>query len=259
YRRLNKNYTYLKYEYEKLYSEYGSLDSKYSSIVKEKENIESWYISLKSNVNIRQGFGEDRKIFITPNDIEVKKIVLETTKGWSNTSDWSEFWMDLERLYNWVINNIMYSYDSPSPVLPDAGGEIYWRDECYRFPNETIKQKRGDCEDQAILLASMILSYSNEKYGVWVIQWVSDNVGHTAVAIPVKNGKLTILDPAGRFYTSGLKGEVGSKDVRTAIEEWLAYWEKQGYSNIRIYFVFSKELSREFKSTEEFIQWVLKS
>lgn len=259
YRSLNKDYMDLRYEYEKLRSEYENLNSKYSSTIEEKERIESWYLSLRSSVNIRQGFGEEKKVFITPNDIEVKKIVMETTGGWSNPSDWIEFWTDLEKLYNWVVNNVMYSYDSPSPVLPNIGGELYWRDECYRFPNETIRQKHGDCEDKAILLASMILYYSNEKYNIWVVEWIGKDVGHTAVAIPVRDGKLTILDPAGKFYTSDSQGKISSKDVRIAVEEWLSYWSRQGYSNIRICLAFSKNLHREFSSTEEFIQWVLRS
>lgn len=259
YRSLKSDYMDLKYEYEKTYSEYENLNSKYSSIIKEKERIESWYISLRNRVNIRQGFGEEKKAFITPNDIEVRKIMIETTGGWNNPSNRNEFWMDLEKLYNWVVNNIMYSYDSPSPVLPNIGGEFYWRDECYRFPNETIRQKRGDCEDQAILLASMILSYSNEEYGVWVIQWVSSEVGHTAVVVSTGEGKLAILDPTGRFYTSNSQGRLDSKDVKKAVEEWLEYWERQGYYNVRICLVFSKNLYREFISTEEFIQWVLRS
>ncbi|MEM1553988.1 MAG: transglutaminase-like domain-containing protein [Thermoproteota archaeon] len=259
YRSISKDYTDLKYEYDKLYSEYEKLNSKYSSTLKEKEKIESWYLSLRSSVNIRQGFGEEKKAFVTPNDVEVRKIVMETTGGWSDPSNWNEFWMDLEKLYNWVVNNVVYSYDSPSPVLPNICGELYWRDECYRFPNETLRQKRGDCEDQAILLASMILSYSSETCKTLVVQWVGNGVGHTAIVIQVGSGKITILDPAGRFYTSNPQGRIDSKDVKTAVEEWLTYWNKQGYSNIRIHLVFSKTLYREFLSTEEFIQWFLRS
>lgn len=258
YCKLEEDYTYLENEYEDLSLKYERLNADYLLIVEEKNNIEAWYYSLRKNINIRQGFGEDRMVFITPGDIEVHRKVLETTGGWSNPSDWNEFWTDLDKIYNWIVNNIMYSYDSPSPVLPNIMGEPYWRDECYRFPNETIRQKYGDCEDQAILLASMILSYSGEKYSTWVVGWVGKDVGHTAVMIPVEGGKLTILDPAGKFYTSDSQGRVGSKDVRTAIEEWLTYWRRQGYSNIRICLAFSKNLYREFSSTEEFIQWVLR-
>ncbi len=258
YRKLGEDYAYLKTQYDDLSLRYDKISSEYLLVVDEKENIEAWYSSLRKDVNIRQGFGEDKRAFITPRDAEVKRIVSEATGGWSNPSDWKEFWTDLKKLYDWVVNNVAYSYDSPLPVLPDIGGEFYWRDECYRFPNETIRQKHGDCEDQAILLASMILSYSNEKYSIWVVEWVSSSVGHVAVAIPVEGGELTILDPAGKFYTSNMMGGVGSKDVRSAIGEWLDYWRRQGYPDARINVVFSKNLYREFASNEEFIQWALR-
>jgi hypothetical protein len=259
YRKLGGDYAYLKTQYDDLSLRYERLNSEYSLALEEKESIEAWYSSLRKDVNVRQGFGEDKEAFITPSDAEVKRIVLETTGGWSNPSDWNEFWSDLKRLYDWVVDNVAYSYDPPSPVLPDIEGELYWRDECYRFPNETIRQKYGDCEDQAILLASAILSYSNEKYSIWVVEWVSisSSVGHVAVAIPVEGGKLTILDPTGRFYTSNTVGKVGSKDARLAVGEWLDYWRGQGYPDARINVAFSKNLYREFASNEEFIQWVL--
>lgn len=259
YNGLEEDYVNLKNEYEDLSLKYEQLNSEHSHLIKDKEDIEAWYLSLMKHINIRQGFGEEKTLFITPDDPEVRSVVLGVTGGWSNPSEWSEFWIDVEKLYNWVVNNVAYSYDSPTPVLPNIMEELYWREECFRFPNETIRQRRGDCEDQAILLASMILSYSNERHSIWVIQWVSDEVGHAAVAIPVGNGRLTIFDPAGRFYTSDSLGRVNSKDVRTAVEEWLAYWKRQGYSNIRICAIFSKNLYREFLSTEEFIQWVLRS
>ncbi|MEM2584945.1 MAG: hypothetical protein QXP99_05455, partial [Thermoproteota archaeon] len=116
YYRLKEDYAHLKTGYEDLSLKYERLNSEYSLAVEEKENIEAWYSSLRKSVNIRQGFDEDRMIFITPSDIEVNRIVWETTGGWSNPSDWNEFWMDLKKLYDWVVNNVMYSYDSPSPV-----------------------------------------------------------------------------------------------------------------------------------------------
>jgi hypothetical protein len=107
----------------------------------------------------------------------------------------------------------------------------------------------------------MILNYLGGGYTLWVVQWISDSakVGHMAVAMPVKGGGLTILDPAGRFYTRNISNEIVSKPVRQAVEEWVEYWRREGYSDVRIVAAFSEETCKNFSSTEEFIQWVLSS
>jgi hypothetical protein len=256
---LEANRSLVEKELTRLQSEYSSLNSTYYSLVDDKSRIEEWYGSIRREINLRQGISEEKKRFITPNDPEVGRIVFQTTGGWSRSGDFNEFWSDLKKMYDWTTNNVGYSYDSPSPVLPEIYGRLEWRAEFFRYPNETIFEKHGDCEDQALLLASMILNYLGRGFTVWVVEWVSDSSAHMAVAMPVEGGRLTILDPAGRFHTSSESGEPGSKPVRQAVEEWVEYWEKQGQHGVRISLVFSEETYRIFLTTEEFIQWVLRS
>jgi len=48
----------------------------------------------------------------------------------------------------WVVNNIKYVGDEKSAAIAE-----YWK-----FPNETIATHKGDCEDGAILMASLMLN-----------------------------------------------------------------------------------------------------
>ncbi len=122
------------------------------------------YASLKEQVNVRLGdTPEDKQSFITSSNSLVSAKVLEITGGYSG--DISEYWRDCERLYRWVVSNISYSYDSYMPVLPESmSGGLIWQQDYWRMPEETIEDEVGDCEDMALLLASMLLSYNEGEY-----------------------------------------------------------------------------------------------
>ncbi len=211
------------------------------------------YASLKEQVNVRLGdTPEDKQSFITPNNSSVSAKVLEVTGGYSG--DVSDYWRDCERLYRWVVNNIVYSSDSYMPVLPETvSGEIIWQQDYWRMPGETIEDKTGDCEDMAVLLTSMLRSYNEGEYQVWALRIRSGALGHVAVAFPVQGGKLTILDPAGNYYT-GQYGSLGSSSVSTAVNNWLSHWQSK-MPGAEITGVFSEDIHKEFSSTAEFITW----
>jgi len=241
--------------YQSLQTSYSNLQSSYSSLSQEKANIETWYASIRDQINLRHGLEENHKKFVTPDDPKVSNLVIQTTGGWSDTADWNEYWSDLRKMYDWVIYNVEYSHDSPLPLMPEMKGSLQWRSEFWRFPNDTIADKNGDCEDLAVLLCSMIINYNKNKYAAWAITYQSESTSHVAVAFPVVGGRLTILDPAGKFYTSDLFGNLASKDTRTAVNEWLQYWDGLGQRNIRITLIFNQTIYKEFSSTDEFIQW----
>ena len=127
------------------------------------------YASLKEQVNVRLGdTPEDRQSFITPNDSSVSAKVLEVTGVYSG--DISDYWRDCERLYRWVVSNISYSYDSYMPILPESiSGGLIWQQDYWRIPEETLEDETGDCEDMAVLLASMLRSYNEGEYSIWVL------------------------------------------------------------------------------------------
>ncbi|MBO3797334.1 MAG: transglutaminase-like domain-containing protein [Thermoproteota archaeon] len=253
YEALSFNYGVLENRFYSLEQDYNSLENRYSSLEREKAFMEEWYNTIRNQINLRSG-GGDEKLFVTPDDPMVSSIVVQTTGGWSNTVNPEEYWEDLEKMYDWVATNVKYSYDSPYPFMPEIGGSVWWSIEVWRFPNETIRDRLGDCEDQALLLASMIRNYGGKKYAVWVIEWVGASSAHLAVAVPVLGGDLAILDPTGRFYTKDQYGRLAHKYSGLAVKEWIDYWSTQ-QKNIQITLALSDTEHQTFSSTNEFIEW----
>ena len=154
-----------------------------------------------------------------------------------------------------MVNNIEYSDDSYLPYLPPLPqGSLVWMQECWRMPEETLEDEAGDCEDMALLLASLMLGYNQHTYGVWAIEISNEDSGHLAVAFPVAGDKLTILDPAGNYYTGYPSGQLRSNDINRAINDWLSHWA-QSMPGAEISFVFSDDLYEQFSNTDEFINW----
>jgi hypothetical protein len=106
----------------------------------------------------------------------------------------------------------------------------------------------------ATLLASLLLNYNSHRYGVWLIEIQDSDSGHLAVAFPVNGGNLTILDPAGNYYTGYLTGSLHSESITAAVQNWLAYWSKE-MPGVAITAVFSDDFYREFSGTPAFIDW----
>ncbi len=216
---------------------------------------ESAYTRISNEIIKKFGIGADAMEFVTPNDDMV--INLATSIAGTFSQDWGEVWRDYRNLYFWVRDNITYNYDTPLPVLPlTPSGTIYWLEEYWRMPRETIEAGVGDCEDMALLLSSMILNYSNEQYKIWTIGIMSENGGHMAVAIPVVGGRLVILDPAGLFFTSNGGYIDTTKSITQAINDWLQYWSYQ-MPNVYVDFVFDNQFYETFNSTSEFIAWAV--
>jgi flagellar biosynthesis chaperone FliJ len=213
------------------------------------------YSALRDKVNERLGRGADSQQFITPDDENVSAKVEEITGGYSE--DNNERWRDYERLYRWVVNNIEYNIDSYIPYMPIVpSGEIEWAKECWRTPAETLVDEVGDCEDMAVLLASLMLSYNNKSSDIWAIGILSNvsETGHLAVAFPVAGDKLTIFDPAGNYYTGINSGYLQSFDIDQAIDSWFDHWAPE-MPDAEVDFVFSHDFFQEFYSTQEFIDW----
>ncbi len=231
--------------------------SRLETVENEKEQMLNQYTSLREQVNVRSGLTvEDRQSFITPSSSLVSSKVLEVTGGYSENA--SEYWRDFELLYRWVVNNISYSYDSYLPLFPESmSGGLQWRQDYWRKPEETIGDETGDCEDMAVLLASMLKSYNEGRYAVWVLGISSsppEAKGHLAVAFPVQGGRLTILDPAGNYYTGYPYWSLASDSVSVAVNSWLSYLQSK-MPNAKITEVFSENVYEEFSSTAEFIAW----
>ncbi len=225
------------------------------SLKAERDRILTSYANLRSQINLRLGIRQDGQRFITPDDPEISAKVQEITGGYSE----EELWKDYGRLFRWIIRNIEYSPDSPTPLLPESiNGILEWREDFWRMPVETLRDEGGDCEDIALLLASMLLNYNQERFAVWVVGVKTSGskpAAHIAVAIPSKNNQLTIFDIATRYFTTVPNiGGLGSQEVPLAVDQWLAHLEEK-LPGAQIHVVFSENFYQEFSSNEEFIDW----
>jgi hypothetical protein len=235
---------------------YDSLQGDYTSLQDQHDAFVSNYDALRDLVNQRSQHN-DVSEFITPNDPSVNQKVIQITGGWSDQSDWIEFWDDVKAMYDWVVSNIDYRSDGFYPVLPsNPSYGVYYRTEMWQFPNETLSEKRGDCEDMSILLASLILNYHGEEYWVECIEIESSSSGHLAVQLPVEGDKITILDPAGNYYTSDYFGNIDNIDISTEIYDWLDYWKPTMGNDVHVERVFSNNLDKSFSSTNAYTTWM---
>ncbi len=247
-----KKYVQLNSSYYELLEKHNSLLNNFNSMVKN-------FTAIKNVINLRQGL--NASLFITPFDPIVSSLVVDITGGWQ-TREWSEAWRDLRKMYDWVTENIEYNHDAPYPRIFSLSQPPIFLNENWLFPNETINYKFGDCEDQAVLLTSLIRSYflkADSDIACYVITIYSEKVrsGHAATLIPVEGEEITILDPAGHYYT-GFPGELISKPISEEIENWLNYWSSslpEAYINR----AFSDYIDLSFSSTQEFINWLISS
>jgi predicted nuclease with TOPRIM domain len=250
YESLNSQYLSLKTSHDELDSSYDLLDSEYTSLQSQFDELQDSYYSVASDYfEIRYQLNQrsqqyDIELFITPNDTSVQQTISQVTGGWSDPSDWAEYWTDLKALYDWVVNNIPYNYDGLFPVLPSImSGDVEYATEMWQFPNETLSLERGDCEDMTILLCSLVRGYSQECWTDCVLI-VSSSSGHAAVQIP------------GHYYTSDISGNLVSKDISAEITSWLNYWKPQMGNDVRVYRVFSDYMDQTFSSTNEYTSWM---
>ena len=248
YQQLNTTYHDLQREHEHLENTYQTLNTAYNS-------YRAAYRQLASLLNLHVDHpSQDEKLLITPEDQAVESKVEEITGGWSNPSDWNEYWSDVKKMYDWVRNNIQYRYDGLYPVLPeDPSQPVEHYDEMWQFPNQTLDLRKGDCDDMAILLCSMIYSYGNMEVDVECIVITQ----HIAVYIPVAEDEICILDPSGNYYTNtGFPFyEITSKDISYEVHHWLDYWSDSiGYPKVD--WIFSAYIWEAFSDTEQFINWL---
>jgi regulator of replication initiation timing len=253
---LQGNITYYRSQITSLNSQISNLQSQLANANSRLQKIIDAYNSLRDNVNMRWD-QSNVKAFITPNDPLVASTVYSITGGWNNPLDWNEYWRDVKALYNWVVNNIDPRYDGLYPMLPDTPfGDLKFLADMWQFPNETLKLGMGDCEDMAILLASMIRNYNGMKYYVEVIIISGAKGAHAAVQIPVSGGKIVILDPAGKYYTRDYWGNIIAKDIDTEINNWLNYWKQDLGSDVRVVRVFSDYIDMKFNNMSEYLTWM---
>ncbi|MDD5126786.1 MAG: hypothetical protein PHR43_01615 [Dehalococcoidales bacterium] len=225
-----------------------------------QEQMLANYAEIKAQLDVRLGTGQNARAFITPDEPAVAALVDNITGGFNP----DRFWRDYTEMYRWVLINVEYTQDSPTPILPEdltAGvAALHWENDFWRLPVETIFHRQGDCEDLSALLVSMLLNYNQRQYPIWIIGAKTENPvpkAHVAVGIPLEGGHLSIFDVSGRYYTPfATLGGFGSQPFPQALAHWFTNMERSGMFNAEIYVAFSEDFYREFTGTEEFLAWV---
>jgi hypothetical protein len=214
------------------------------------------YSSIREKIYQKLGRGVDGEKYITPKDPAIIAQTFEIAGAYSENAN--ERWSDYQRIYQWIVDNIKYYADTNLPILPaTSDGELKWLAEYWKMPAETLEDGSGDCEDMANLLASLMMSYNDERYAIWaLVIRDSEGIGHVAIAYPVKGDKLSILDPAGNYFTSDYYGSLDADTISSAVGTWLAHWSSE-MPGAKITAVYSNTFYQEFAGTQEFIQWAI--
>jgi len=121
----------------------------------------------------------DETYLITPND----PIVLSTLNDILSEKEWWDIRSDWEVIREWVGDQISYIWDAEyvenprgCPVGDNHLGSDYWQ-----FPRETLQKRGGDCEDQAILLVSLLRAYGYTTEEIYAVYGQVENEGHVWV------------------------------------------------------------------------------
>jgi len=211
----------------------------------------SQYKQLKNDINSRLAFDGDLSHFIKPFDQNIIDIMYDVSGGLETWRSMSEFWSDSMLLYDWIIENIDYASDSPYPFLySDPFESVRWFSQSVKYPNETLLDRAGDCEDQAILLESMLQAHNN-FFTSWCISIQWEGGGHVGVGIPFNGGRLAILDPSGNYH-SGSENSFSSEPVIQAIDNWMSIVSNQ---EMNVTSIFNNNEYIKFNNTTEFYTW----
>ena len=241
YSELHEEYSALKADYEKLSTMYQGLRKEHELYVIAYENVRK---TILSRTNLNPESWPEKIDYLSP---EVSKAVHEAAKSWFGTI-YSKIW-------NWIRENIRYVEDVELPIPPETPGEpVGFVHDYWRKASETLKAGAGDCEDQAILAAAMILNYwqttFGKTYAIWCVFIEGPGGAHVFTIIPVKGGKAVIVDPVGPV-------EPVEKNIEEAILEYMEAWKQQGQHYNKVYAVFNhKEYKILNMNIYEFIKWL---
>jgi hypothetical protein len=224
------------------FSQLLPLDSKLISSSKTYDTLSSYYKGLCQNISdlhdllysyssIPQAFSR------TLNEVSVNEVSSLVS---SVTGSSSDFWSSCHKIYDYITSNIEYANDIDMPYSSTSrsvniDGTDYIIDftittnrNYVQKPNLTIEIKQGDCEDQAVLAYAMIEYYMkyifDTTYRLYIAEIkFSDGSGHLAVILPVQEGQVCIIDPAGKYLTSST-GAITSKPAQSELQAYSDYW-----------------------------------
>jgi hypothetical protein len=255
---LERQYVELEIRYSYLENQNTQLEFSLENIYEERDDLQAdldeyvnHFNKLKGEINSRVALDGNYSEFVMPQDPDISDRTLEITGGFTDRESTAELLDDYREIYDWVERHIEDVADSAYPyVYADPSISVRWIRHSVRYPNETLMDAMGDCEDQAILLLSMMTSH-NELYDKWCITLNWEGGGHVAVAFPVGTGEMAILDPA-KDYISIPKDTTSVDSAEEAIKAWIELFEQEG---IYVSGIFNEEEYREFWNTIDFLDW----
>ena len=244
---------------EQLVSDYNSLSSDYSAVSNEMERYKSEYeytfndlLWLSNNVSdfidVLDEYCDAEislgRVLALDEIVKTGETVLSITHGHDNI-----FWA-YEKIHDYVRLNIDYVYDIPFPYIANytyieyddteviVGFNVDYIENYVQTPEYTLTYEQGDCDDQAILEYAMIKYYDRYIYGYeydlyYTLIEFDEGYGHACIIMPIEDGHITILDPAGNYLTTQY-GEIATKDAKIELEKYDDHWEDD-IVNIRLY------------------------
>ena len=212
------------------------------------------YNRLRYQINQRTYLNTNASVFIQPYSDSIMELVANLTGGWSNFSNWTEFWKDIFEIYSWVDRNIFAQDDTLFPVLPNRlDGDVWFLKDVWQYPDETLNFTKGDCEDEAILLCSMVSNYVNGRCLSECVLIASSDKAHVGVQIAF-GVNITILDTALHYCTVDSLGNLTHSYVDSEIDCWIEHCSLGNDTCVKR--VFSCELDKRFISSDEYLSWM---
>lgn len=233
--QLNESYTQLSNQVFDLSRRYYTLLEEYVNLTNTLKNITQTYLEYTSLTKSFHRVLNYNEINAIGEYVQVA-IVYESSP-----------WDSYRNLYSWVSANIRYVDDVviPVPTCEFINGscnlKYIYVENYVQTPSFTLEKKQGDCEDLTILLYAMIKYYQLKILKTEYLTWIAyielnDNTTHTAIFIPASSGRLTIMDPAGRYLTSNEYGDITANNALDELKNYSNKWlNKGGIKHIELY------------------------
>ena len=159
------------------------------------------------------------------------------------TNQSRDSWDAYERIHEYVTENIHHLPDIKLPYIIEyqneeindelfmVGFELGFIDNYISTPIDTLKNKRGDSEDQAILEYAMIQYYREEileNVQTLYLAYMNftDGSSHLAIFMPASGENICILDPGGDYLTSYYVG-ITTTPIEKELYYYQLHWEKE--------------------------------
>jgi len=131
------------------------------------------------------------KSMVNPDDLTVLSLVKKFTSELKNYSYPAGYERAAKMAFDYVRDEII--------TLPKAPGIAYWL-----YPEDVMKIKAGDNEDQAILLCSILIALGEKDAYVAVVQ-LEDGTMHSIVLTKIA-GQTIALDPSQKHAFDSYRG-----------------------------------------------------